>query len=367
MLRTARAVVFSLAGLGAALPVRAEEAPKQPSAEAPSTGSTESTAADPKADPNQATSPEQAEALRLFEEGKKLYEAGDYASACKKFEESVQKKASIGNRFQLANCWERVGRTASAHALFLEVAEATRSLGQADREKVARERAAALEPQLSRVHVEVQAPEGFEIEIDGKKVESASLQHAIPLDPGTHTLRASAPNRPEFTTSIEVKAGAGIIVVSVPMLAEPAIVPVVAASPPPAEPSEDKPPPSTRRAVGIALLGVGSMGVLAGVGLAILSANNQSDADKACGDDAQCSPSELELKQTLEDDAEGARNLAIVGIGTGVAAAGAAIFLLVTDASARAQRSKDSKPHFSVRPAIGVVRGGFGAAAVGSF
>src|SRR5687767_5825288 len=86
-----------------------------------------------------------AAAESLFNEGKKLSTQGKWQEACLKFEESQRVDPGIGTLFQLANCHEKVGRTATAWAEFREVAASAKASGQGAREKVARERAAALE------------------------------------------------------------------------------------------------------------------------------------------------------------------------------------------------------------------------------
>src|SRR5262249_42825001 len=106
----------------------------------------------------------QARAAQLFDEAKKLRQEGKDAEACAKLEESVKLYEGVGNRFQLADCWETIGRTASAHAMFVAVEESTRALEQKDREKLAHDRAEALLPKLSRLRLEVPTPaEGLTI------------------------------------------------------------------------------------------------------------------------------------------------------------------------------------------------------------
>ena len=94
-------------------------------------------------------------AAQLFKEARALAELGNLEEACQKLEQSVELHEGVGNRFNLADCWEKTGRTASAYTLFIEVADATRELGQSDREKTARARAEALAPKLTRMRIDV--------------------------------------------------------------------------------------------------------------------------------------------------------------------------------------------------------------------
>src|SRR6266498_2939701 len=78
---------------------------------------------------------------------------GKFAEACPKLGESQRLDPGVGTQFHLADCYERIGQTASAWAGFLEAASGAKALGQTEREKVARERAAALAPRLSKLTI----------------------------------------------------------------------------------------------------------------------------------------------------------------------------------------------------------------------
>ena len=150
---------------------------------------------------------DEAAARALFAEGRKLAAAGDYPTACPKFEESFRLDPGIGTGFNLADCWEHIGRTASAWGRFLGVAAAAKALGQGEREQVARERAAALEPGLSRLTVLVPSPDaGLVVKRDAVPLGPASWGVAVPVDPGPHVVQATAPGRRPF--SLEVTVGA---------------------------------------------------------------------------------------------------------------------------------------------------------------
>ena len=62
------------------------------------------------------------EADALFDEGLKAMDAGDHAAACAKFGESQRLDPAAGTLLHLGNCYEKVGKTASAWATFLDAA-----------------------------------------------------------------------------------------------------------------------------------------------------------------------------------------------------------------------------------------------------
>src|SRR6476659_3559364 len=81
-----------------------------------------------------------AAAQSLFNDGKRLMAAGQYAVACPKFSESQRLDPGIGTMLGLADCNAKNGQTASAWALFNE-AEALASKHQDPRASLAREEA----------------------------------------------------------------------------------------------------------------------------------------------------------------------------------------------------------------------------------
>ena len=87
-------------------------------------------------------------AVALFEEGRTLMKAGKYDEACPKFEQSVAMMRSVGALLNLADCYDKEGKTASAWAGFRAAASAARDLHD-PRDKVADARASALDSRVA--------------------------------------------------------------------------------------------------------------------------------------------------------------------------------------------------------------------------
>ncbi|XXX71928.1 hypothetical protein WMF30_30210 [Sorangium sp. So ce134] len=191
-----------------------------------------------------------AAAQALFDAARQLMAQGKHAEACPKLEESQRLDPGIGTQFNLAACYEQTGRTASAWSTFLDVAGAAKAAGQLEREKVARQRATALEPKLIRLTITApaDAPADLQVRRDGALVGRAQWGTPVPVDPGKHTVEAFAAGRAPFVKAVELnKAGASETVAVPPLPAGP---PARAAAPPVsgAPPVGAAPPPPARAA-----------------------------------------------------------------------------------------------------------------------
>ncbi len=148
----------------------------------------------------------QAAARSLFNEGVALMNEGRLVEACPKLEASLERFPGLGTRGKLAECYERTGRAASAWRAYKEVAELAGRAGEAAREKVASERARALEPSLAYLTVAAPVREvaGLSVRKNGKDMP---LGVAEPVDAGLVRIDATAPGRKPFSAQLVVAAG----------------------------------------------------------------------------------------------------------------------------------------------------------------
>jgi hypothetical protein len=301
------------------------------------------------ADPQSSVpSADVAAAQVLFERGRALMAQHRAEEACPLFEQSQRLDAGIGTQFNLASCYEAVGRFASAYTLFREVAATAQARGQLQRAKVAAERAARVEPKLSRLVIDV-APEqhaALTLERDGIPLGSSEWGVAVPVDPGVHEVRARGAGLVPWSDRVDVGASAEVYTVRVPALAAADEAPVPCdptagdACDPSADPSalalgseRSVTTTTAREALGFVALGVGVAGLGAGVGFAIHAySKNQSSEDAGC-DDRGC-PDRASLG--LRRQAVSAGNWATLGTGIGLAGLGAAalLFWVVPDPDA---------------------------------
>jgi tetratricopeptide (TPR) repeat protein len=264
----------------------------------------------------------------LFQEARVLVEKGNYAEACPKLEESQRLDPAVGTQFNLADCHEHVGRTATAYALFKEVAAIARAAGKFEREKNAKERAAALEPKLARARLVVAAKApGLEVKIDDAPIERARFAEAFPIDPGSHRLVASAPGHKTYEARFEAKEASSVDV-QVPELVDlqpknPTVVDL-------GEPTRK--PPVLMYVAG----GIGVAALATGAVTGILAVSKNSDAQATCPKEDFAFRCPTQAGTDAWNDATTFGNVSTVAfIVAGVALAGAAVLYFTTPKTRR--------------------------------
>jgi hypothetical protein len=309
----------------------------------------------------------------LFKAGRELASKGDYKAACPKFEQSLALEVGLGTQFNLADCWEHLGRVASAQKLFLGAAASAKAVGQTDREQVLRDRAAALEPRISKLVIEVDATDPkLTVKLDDLPLEPEQYGRASAVDPGSYVVTAKAPGKKTWKQQVDVKAGQKVVTVSVPELEaedpKPIALPTKVA-PVKKEPASkpDAPPPSSLAgdreanypALGLGVLGVTSLALGTYWGIKYKSGNDE--AKLICPTNAGCTQDEVSRHSDLVDQATFNRNMSFVGFGAGIAAVTGSIILFALDKPKRTS----SVGAVHATPAVGA--GYYGGALSGSF
>jgi hypothetical protein len=236
-----------------------------------------------------------AAAESLFEQGRQLLAEGKLQEACSKLAESQKLDPAVGTLLNLGDCYAKMGKTATAWAVF-KLAEGTaRSANQPSREKIAQARVAALEPSIPKLSIAVpHETTGLEVRRDGLIVGRAEWSSPIAIDPGEHEIGASAPGKKPWsskvtlapegkTTNIEIPAllvdelGERAPVTPAPVVGAGATVEVVMA--------HDQ---NVQRAVGLILGGAGLVSMAVGIpfGARAITLNNESKPQ--CPTDTTC-------------------------------------------------------------------------------
>lgn len=270
----------------------------------------------------------------LFRDGRALMEAGRFREACPKLADSERIDPHLGTLLNLAACHELEGRTATAWAEYTDARSQAEHAGRADRESFARERARALEARLSRVVITAEAPaDGLQLSIDGETLHADVLGAALPVDPGRHQLRASAPGRVPWSSSFDAPPGPATQTLHVPALAR---APAAAAPPPPSQTATATTPPTATvapapdtsshgpRALFWTLSAVAVAGIGAGTYFGLDAMAKNSDAAHACNAQNQCPAGGLDLDR----QARSAATLSNVAFGVALAASVGAVVVL---------------------------------------
>jgi hypothetical protein len=343
-------------------------------------------------------------------QGYALKKKGQCEEAVPYFKESARLDRQPKALLNLADCEEKLRRLSAAQTHFLETRDVARVLGLTPYEKVALERLAALERNIPKLLIRLvrDAPPGTSVTRDGLELSEVSLQTALPIDPGKHTVVARTEllereyeiNLSEGETKeLEVTPVGGKVVggavaaraTSAPAAAkrtessdpvplnrgEPAAptVPLAAsgskradpsspvakssvfdapASPDPGKsPTRDDPLSNDRaqQTAGIVVLGVGALGIGLGIFSAAQFAAKNETLSNTCTAARTCNgPAPYER---VREEAMTARALSIAGFAGGAVAAGLGLWLVLSapssstmsaDRFARPARTRGGSP-----------------------
>jgi serine/threonine-protein kinase len=314
-----------------------------------------------------------AGAEALFRDGRALIKAGNLQAGCDKLGASEKLESSVGTLLNLGDCREKLGQTAAAWAAFRKAESMAKRAGDdTKRQAEARKRAEKLEPVLSNLVIQIgpsiKTTEGLVIRRDGEALDTAVLNTAVPVDPGSHTIVAEAPGFKPFKTEVSIGKGGKRYVVIPTLEALPAPVapaPVVV-TPPAPSPSvvidrEPAAPAATvivhdtwsgtrKAAVVVGLLGAAAVG--GGVYFGLRSDDEQSRSDAICPQTVCADAEGLRLNDDAQSSAMKA-NIFLIGGGAAVAVATVMWFV--------------GKPEERTVIAPSIGNGQLGAALVGRF
>jgi hypothetical protein len=274
----------------------------------------------------------------LFREGHELFQAGNHADACVKFDRSQKLDPKLNTLLNLALCHQEIGRTATAWAEFTSAAAAAKRDGRTKREEFANERAEALHAVLSTVVLKVEAlTPGMAVSFDGRQVATGVLGVPYPVDPGTHTVSATAPGAHPWSNEVQIGHGPTSVIVNIPVLGD-VLGQVTPVAPPPPRPAPIPPEPGPADAIddddgGVSPLvyvgfGIGGAGLLLGAITGGLALGKWGEISDSCVDDV-CPPG----SQDTIDSANTLANVSNVGFVIGALGVGVGVVGLVLSGS----------------------------------
>ena len=299
-----------------------------------------------------------------FRQGKDQITAGQVAEACESFSKSQELDPQLGTQYNLGLCYEKLGRSASAWALYSTLAETDTNRG---RKADAAKRAKALSPKLVRVLLVVRgATPGIKVSRDGSDI-TAAMGVATPVDPGQSMIEATAEGYQPWHAEVAVMGDGTTVTVEIPALEKLAETPPPPPDPDPVPDQRPPPPPPPpidldpghgRRVFGVGLVAGGVAALGAGVAFGLMSTSANDDAKRECGGDVADCRGDLGAAQDLIDSARTRATLSTVAFAVGGAAVVGGVVLYLT---APAKRNRE----VALVPAVGgdtlgvLVRGSF--------
>ncbi|HEY0468864.1 MAG TPA: tetratricopeptide repeat protein [Polyangiaceae bacterium] len=269
-----------------------------------------------------------AGAEALYEEARGLMKQGDFERACPKFKQSHELDPGGGTLLNLAECYEKQGKFASAWSTFKEALVVAQRDGRPERVEYAKKHLAVVEPKLSKITIEVSSEAnepGLMVTLDGAPLGAAAWGVGMPVDPGTHQVSASAPGKSSFEQRVEIESGSTTL--KIPKLAS------AGATRPVDTDTEKKPvtdepsaaqPGNGRRTAGFVIGGVGIVALGVGSYFGVRAFSKWSERNDNCG--GGCN----DAAKSAGDAAKSAATVANIGIGLGIAAVAVGGYLVLS-------------------------------------
>ncbi|CAN5240441.1 hypothetical protein BH09MYX1_BH09MYX1_31030 [soil metagenome] len=253
-------------------------------------------------------------AEQLFNEATALAEKGAFADACPKFEEAQKLDPGLGTQFNLALCYESLGKLGSAWKNFRAVEKIAHATGKKGREDAAHQKVESLRPRVGHLVVDTVDADAI-VKVDGDVIDRDSLGFWA-VDPGAHTIDVTAGAKKPWHADVDVATTPGAEVkVSVPKL-------VVAQETITREITKEKTDP--KRVAGFIAGGIGIVGVATAVVTGIIVLGDASTAKADCTAPSPGDPSKLACRTDAGRDAvnQGTTVNVVNAIAWGVGGAG---------------------------------------------
>jgi hypothetical protein len=267
----------------------------------------------------------------LFDRGRTAAARGDWAQACASFEQSMALDPATGTLLNLGECRYHVGKLAEAWQDFVE---ALRELPADDaRRAYAKGRLDELDKRVARLVVSLApgAPPETRVQKNGTEMPPATLGIALPVNPGSVVVAATAPGRSESRIELTLKEGESKRIEIAPggSADHPSAAPPKAVGPSPLAPDASPAGGMSWRTVGFTIGGVGvaglAIGAVTGVVALVKAGASRGDCpSNACADSAHL--------QAAQNDSQAAHSLSTASTAAfvvGAAAAGVGLYFLV--------------------------------------
>jgi hypothetical protein len=292
----------------------------------------------------------------LASEAKLLMEQKRYKDACPKLATSHRRDPNGERILELATCHKEEGRIATAYYELREAIDIATRDGRRDRVKIATAMLEEIEPKIPKISVTVSlraaSLPGFQIKRDGMPIRQSEWATSFPVDPGVHTILATAEGRKPMLATVTLTADGlseNVVVLDLDRLES-----GPAALTPALPPSRDSSTSSfgVQRTAGVVVGGAGALAVGLGAVLSLRAGAAQRDSEAHCAGNA-CNAQGRQLRDSAETlGTAGALSL----IGGGVMTAGG-LLLFFTAPTLSQPVQGVGVTTVSLGPAGGMIRG----------
>jgi hypothetical protein len=145
-----------------------------------------------------------------FMRGRELLAQGKYQEACVAFEQSQRLDLQFGTQFNIAGCYEKTGKLATAWNLYRELA---RSDSNPTRRAKAAELAASLAARVPRIKLVLpRRPEGVQVHLNGENA-TALIGIETPVDFGSYGIAAGASGHRAWRKTVDIREEGKVVTV----------------------------------------------------------------------------------------------------------------------------------------------------------
>jgi tetratricopeptide (TPR) repeat protein len=259
-------------------------------------------------------------ARQKFQKALALQTAGDWAGALALLKEVAEIKTTPQVLFNIALCEENLGQLVAALGDYELAAADARAAGIAAVEAEALQRLERLRTRIPRVRIERGAGASrATVTLGGVELGESALGRDLPIDPGSHEVRAVVPGRAPFVQELRVAEGE---VAAVMVEFEPP-------SPPKPAPETELESGSGQRTFGFVSGGLGLAGLAAAGVFYALRYDAQQDLDALCPNRTAC-PAE---GRPIAERGQQHTTYGNIALGVGVVGLATAAVLWLTDTS----------------------------------
>jgi hypothetical protein len=250
-----------------------------------------------------------AYADQLFDQGVALMKSDNCPAAIPEFLSSQQLDPSAATLVNLATCYARIGRKATAWKVYRQAATAAGVEGNDDLRARAFKAMSVLSPTLTKL--KIVAPNrstALSLKLNGQALNSYD-DMPVPLDSGENIIEAVAPGHEPWRRSVTASERGATIVIEVPEL----------------RPASKPAPASEWRTAAVMVGGAGVAGIVVGAILGVSAKQTHDDSNVYCRA-GRCTETGVELR----DEAFRKATVSTLAVGIGAAAAATGVVLWLT-------------------------------------